>query len=422
MAEEDVLRIKGRELNRLYVLKQVGERKLTQKQAGVLLGLTDRQVRRLVKRLLEEGERGICHRGRGRCSNRRICPKLKRRVLGLYQRFYGGFGPTLAAEKLAERDGVLISKETLRRWLGQQRVSYPRRKRRAYRSWRQRRGHCGELVQMDGSHHDWLEERAAGCVLMGYVDDATGRVYARFYDYEGVYPAMDSFRRYIVRYGVPQAVYADRHSTYQSPAKGRLEQELEGKRPMSQFERCLDEIGVQLIPAYSPQAKGRIERLFGTFQDRLVKEMRLEGIASLEGANRFLEGYLPIYNRRFSVAAAKSLDLHRPPCGKRELDRIFCLKVERAVRNDWTVAYKGKRYQIKEKIGVQKITVEEGLDGSIQLSYRGKRFGYQEILARPTLPSPPKGSRPRPPRPSADHPWRDFEFGKNQKKELIQTR
>jgi transposase len=421
MAGEDVLMIRGKELKRLHVLKQVIERRLTQREAGEHLGLTDRQIRRLLRRLIEEGEKGLCHRGRGRPSNRRTAVRLKEKILRLYEHRYRGFGPTLASEKLLEREAIAISKESLRSWLKQRGLAYPRRKRRVYRRWRPRRDQRGELVQMDGSHHDWLEGRGPECVLMGYIDDASGEVYSCFYAYEGIYPAMDSFRRYILRYGVPLSVYVDRHSTYQAPSKGRLEEQIEGQRPMSHFERSLYELGVRVIPAYSPQAKGRIERLFGTFQDRLIKEMRLGAIQTMEQANNFLESYLPIYNRRFGVLPAKPADLHRPAPGQKELDRIFCLKIERRVRNDWTVAYQGKLYQIEEKILAQKITVEERLDGSLHLSYRGKSLRYKPILTQAPVPSP-KRLGAKPPKPLADHPWRSFEFGKNQKRELVQTR
>jgi hypothetical protein len=276
---------------------------------------------------------------------------------------------------------------------------------------------------MDGSHHDWLEGRGPECVLMAYIDDATSRAYARFYTYEGTAPAMDSFWEYLKRYGVPLTVYSDKHSTYRSGANPTLEEQLEGREPMSQFERALSELGVKLLHAHSPQAKGRVERLFGTFQDRLIKEMRLEGIKTIEEANRFLESYLPIYNKRFSVPAAKEGDLHRSMPSPRELERILCIRTERSLRRDFTLAHRGKLYPVEENLSAKKIWVEERLDGSVNLTYQGRALRYQLIQSRPIKPREPE--KPRKPRravsPSVDHPWRNFEFGRRKRQELILT-
>ena len=215
------------------------------------------------------------------------------------------------------------------------------------------------MVQMDGSHHDWFEGRGPKCVLMGYIDDATGSVYGRFYDYEGTMPAMDSFKRYIKRYGIPQSVYLDKHTTYKSTAKQSIEDELEDIKPMSQFERSLSELEVTVIHANSPQAKGRIERQFRTLQDRLVKEMRLAGVKSVDQANEFLIIYLPKHNIKFKVKAVSEVDLHRPALFTRELNKIFCIREERTLQNDFTIAYNGKLYQIKDAVKTRKVTVEE---------------------------------------------------------------
>ncbi len=238
-------------------------------------------------------------------------------------------GPTLAAEKLAERHGLPLRDETLRRWLLAKGVTHFRRRKRPHRAWRARKAHVGELVQLDGSHHDWFEGRGPRCVLMAYIDDASSRVFARFYDHEGTIPAMDSFQHYVQRHGLPLALYADKHTTYQSPAEPTVAEQLAGTEPQSQFGRALTELGVELIAAPSPQAKGRVERLFATFQDRLVKELRLAGIATLAAANQFLEHYRPVYNRRFAVPPAQAADLHRPAPSARALDGSLCLKTMR---------------------------------------------------------------------------------------------
>ena len=312
MVREDRVIMSVKELRRVHVIRQTMEKKLTQVKAGTLLGLTPRHIRRLLERVAQAGDQGLAHRGRGKPSNRRIPEPVKAKALRLYAQRYGDFGPTLAAEKLAERHGITLSAETLRGWLRDTGIDHFTRRKRPHRAWRERKAHVGELVQLDGSHHDWFEGRGPRCVLMAYIDDASSRVYARFYAYEGTIPAMDSFQRYVQQYGIPLAIYADKHTTYQSPASPTVEEQLAGVKPTSQFGRALGELGVELIPAHSPQAKGRVERLFHTFQDRVIKEMRLADVSTLEAANRFLEGYLPIYNRRFAVQPAQAADLHRP--------------------------------------------------------------------------------------------------------------
>jgi hypothetical protein len=253
------------ELRRVYLVKQAMERVITQKRAAELLELSCRQTKRLVKRVKEEGEGGIIHRLRGRKGNRRIAEGVRVRVMRVYYEKYRGFGPTFASEKLLEHEGLAVDHETLRRWLREEGKWKWQRKGRKHRQWRQRKEQRGEMVQVDGSHHDWLEGRGPQLVLMGYVDDATGEVWARFYEYEGTMPALDSFMRYVRRYGVPQRIYLDKHTTYRSPKTQSIEEQLRGEEPMSQFERAMKELGVVVIHAHSPQAKGRIERVFGTF-------------------------------------------------------------------------------------------------------------------------------------------------------------
>ncbi|MGH7410611.1 MAG: ISNCY family transposase, partial [Candidatus Methylomirabilis sp.] len=363
---------------------------------------------RLIQRVRREGDRGIAHRGRGKPSNRRIAEGVKAKVLQLYEKRYGDFGPTLAAEKLAERHGIAISDETVRLWLRERGIDHFKRRKRPHRAWRARKAHVGELIQLDGSHHDWLEGRGPHGVLMAYIDDASSRVFARFYEYEGTIPAMDSFGRYVTRYGIPLAVYADKHTTYRSPVEPTMEEQLTGAAPTSQFGRALGELGVELIPAHSPQAKGRIERLFGTFQDRLIKEMRLAGISTLEEANRFVEAYLPIYNQRFGVKPVQPADLHRPLWAGCALDGILCVKTPRVLRNDFTVAYEGALYQIEENLRAKRVMVEERVDGSKWITYHGRTLRYHAIAARPVRSTETKEVHQlqRRVKPTSDHPWR----------------
>lgn len=408
MVREDRVIMSVKELGRVSVIRQTMEKQLTQVKAGALLGLTPRHIRRLIARVAQAGAQGLAHRGRGKPSNRRLPEKLKTKALKLYEKQYGDFGPTLAAEKLAEHQGITLSDETLRGWLLAKGVTHFRRRKRPHRAWRERKAQVGELVQLDGSHHDWLEGRGPRCVLMAYMDDASSRVFARFYEYEGTIPAMDSFHRYIRQYGIPLAIYADKHTTYQSPSPPTVDDQLAGVKPTSQFGRALGELGVALIPAHSPQAKGRVERLFKTFQDRVIKEMRLAEVSTLETANRFLEGYLPIYNRRFGVRPAQAADLHRPRPAHRELDRSLCLKTTRCLRRDWTVAHHGQLYQVRTNVRATHVMVEERVDGTMRITHHGRPLDYHAIPARPErVAEPPKDQVPRRPvTPRPDHPWR----------------
>jgi hypothetical protein len=412
MAGEDIIMATPEELRRLHVVQRVLEGGLKQVEAAEILSLSCRHIRRVVKRVFGEGERGIVHRLRGRFSNRKIPEPLRDKVIKLYRRTYQGFGPTLASEKLLERDGVRISDETLRNWLIETGDWKRVRKGKKHRQWRERKGHRGEMVQMDGSHHSWFEDRGDPCVLMGYIDDATGDTFGRFYDHEGTMPAMDSFKRYIRKRGLPLKVYLDKHSTYKSTAKATIEEQLEGVEPLSEFERALKELGVEVSHAHSPQAKGRIERLFRTFQDRVIKEMRLRGIKTIEKGNQFLEQYLPLYNKRFSVCPREKDDVHRPLPRGIDLDAILCMKTERTLRNDFTVAHNHKLYQIEEATKASKVIVQDRMDGSMRVTYQGRALRFREITERPLKENkqPTVTRRRKTYIPPADHPWRRFKI------------
>ncbi|HME43453.1 MAG TPA: ISNCY family transposase [Syntrophorhabdales bacterium] len=402
MAEGDIVMVRQRELKRLHVIRKVMEGTLTQRDAAGLMSLSERQIRRIVARIREEGDEGIRHRSRGRPSKRKL--PFKERIVQLYRSTYPDFGPTLFTEKLEEREGIVISRETVRTWLMEEGEWKKHRKHKAHRQWRQRKDCYGEMLQMDGSHHDWFEGRGPHCVLMAYSDDATGRAYGRFYDYEGTIPAMDSFTRYITKHGVPMSVYLDKHTTYKSWARRDEFQEIE---PVSQFGRALKELGVRMLHAHSPQAKGRIERLFQTLQDRLVKEMRLRNVSTIPEANRFLASYLPVYNRRFSVPPKKNEDLHRMVKDV-DLDTILCIKTERTLKNDHTIQYNGTLYQIQDRIHAKKVMVEELIDGCMRIRHKGVPLSFHEIVKRPAAPEKErpfiaKGKGHRPP---IDHGWR----------------
>ena len=413
MAGEDIIMVRQKELKRLHVIHKVIEGVLSQKEASELISLSDRQIRRIVARIREEGDGGIIHKSRGKPSKRRLPHKLKEKIIDLYRTTYTGFGPTLFTEKLEEREGITISDETVRTWLIEEGEWKKHRKQKPHHQWRARKDYYGEMIQMDGSHHDWFEGRGPKCVFMGYIDDATGRVYGRFYDYEGTIPAMDSFKRYIKKHGIPMSVYLDKHSTYKSPAEPTWEDELNGVEPLSQFGRAMHELGVELIHANSPQAKGRVERLFNTLQDRMVKEMRLKGISTIQEANRFLVYYLPVYNRRFAIEPNTRENLH-VKAGKVDLDTILCIKTQRTVRNDHVIQHDTKLYQIENRMKLEKVVVEDRVDGTMRIRHGKLALSFHEIEKRPE-----KKKKEEPPfklrkthKPSPDHPWRKSMLGK----------
>ncbi|MCK4402067.1 ISNCY family transposase [bacterium] len=412
MAERDIIMASQREIKRLHVIHKILDKELKQVEAVDILGLSDRQIRRVVKTVRIEGDKGITHKSRGKSSNVAIPKKIKDRVIGLYREKYNGFGPLLANEKLSEIDKITIGTQTLRNWLIEEGEWKIRRNHKEHRQWRERKQCFGEMVQMDGSHHDWLEGRGPKLVLMGYIDDAAGKTFGRFYDYEGTMPAMDSFKKYINKNGIPNSVYLDKHTTYKSNGKPTKEDDLNNRKPLSQFERACEELGVDVIHADSPQAKGRIERLFKTFQDRLIKEMRLRGIKTKEEANKFLDEYLPIYDERFSVEPAKKTDLHRTVPEGANLDNVLCRKTVRVLKNDFTISYDNKLYQVENRTRAKKVLVREHIDERISIQYKGETLNHREITKRPKKANDKKNPYEFKIRkaymPPKDHPWRKY--------------
>ncbi|MEK9141878.1 MAG: hypothetical protein AAB308_12575 [Nitrospirota bacterium] len=289
----------------------------------------------------------------------------------------------MAAEQLAERQGMAVNAETLRGWLLANGVPHFQRRKRRHRAGRERRAPVGERIQREGSHHDWLEGRGPRGVRMASIDDASSRVSARFYPYEGTIPARDRCQRYVTRDGIPLAVYADTPTTYRSPAEPTVEAQLAGTKPQSQFGRALTELGVDLIAAHSPQAKGRVERLFTTVHDRRIKERRLAGSATLEDANRFLEGDRPRDNQRVAVTPAQTADLHRPTRPIRELERSVCLKTTRCLRKDFTIGPEKRLYQGHATLRATHVVVEAHVEGTMRLTHQGRSLGFHAIPERP---------------------------------------
>ena len=400
-----------KERRRLELLSCVkdGELKLT--KAAELARVSYRQMKRVWKRYKEQGDAGLVHQGRGRVSNRRRPESVRDAVLARYRERYPDFGPTLACEYLAE-DGWDLHPETLRQWLIKEGLWKRRRKRKKHRQWRERRAQRGELVQMDGSWHDWFEGRRAWASLMVIIDDSNNWTYARFYEAENTVAAMDIFRIYVRRRGLPQALYVDRHSIYRCEREARIDEDLRGNSAETQFARAMRQLQVDLILAKSPQAKGRVERRNSVFQDRLVKALRLEGIDTIEAANVYLDKvFLKALNRKFACQPREPGNLHRRLPAGLLLQDILGLQEPRRVQNNWTVRWRNRFFQIhqqheKLRLPGHDIQIYEALDGKIQLRYREMRLRFLELTGPPPKPAKKKKTQPRSRKPAKNHPWK----------------
>jgi hypothetical protein len=338
------------------------------------------------------------HRSRGQPSGRRTAPAVRERVLLRCAERYPDFGPTLAAEYLRQ-EGLVVDHETLRRWLIGAGGRTVRRRRQRHRQWRERQACFGAMVQLDGSHHDGFEGRRAKCVLRVMVDDATNRVWAQFFEEETTQASYDVFEGGVRRHRLPRRLYVDRDSIYRCEGLGSVAEQLAGKAPQTQFGRAMEQRGVQLILANSPQAKGRVERMNGVLQDRLVKALRLAGIHDLAGANHFLaEAFLPAFNRQFNVVAASPADGHGAV--PRQLDEVLSWEDQRVVQRDWTVAHAGRWYQVDRQhealsLAGRKVIVRVLRDGRVQLVHRGTKLRWRALPARPVRqhPEPVKAAR-----------------------------
>jgi transposase len=389
-----------KERRRLVVLDQVKTGALTLKEGAERMGVCYRQAKRVWKRWREEGEEGLVHRSRGGFSNRRSDPALKSEALRLYDEHYEDFGPTLAAEKLAEKHGVKVNRETLRRWLLGACLWPGKTKARRHRRRRPRREHFGEVVQMDGSHHAWFEDRAPACCLMVMVDDATGRSLVRMAPEETTEAAFRTLRRWIERHGVPAALYVDRKNIYVSDREPTPEEKRAGTGPLTDFGRACWRLGIEIIPARSPQAKGRVERRNGVLQDRLVKELRLRGISDIESANAMVEEFTEHLDARLARPPAATANYHRALPPEEPLEEILCWEAPRRVQNDWTIAYEGRTLQIERQEGLPpagaRVAVRKRLDGSLAILWGGRelRFGDSGGAAIPnkSVTRPPWGA------------------------------
>jgi transposase len=414
-----------RELRRAGVLARVAAETLTMTSAAALMDVSYRQAKRLYRRYRAEGAKGLKHRSAGRRSNRATSTRWRERVLALIREKYSGrvderFGPTLAAEHLASEDGIPVDHETLRRWMLAAGLWSRARKRSPHRRRRERKAHFGELVQLDGSFHPWFEERGAPSCLLTLVDDATGRTLGRFGAQETIWAAVGVLRAWMERYGIPRALYTDWKNVY--VRRPNQEERATGAEPLTQFGRMCATLGITIIPASSPQAKGRIERNHGTHQDRLVKKLRRKGIADVESANAFLEAqYWADHNRRFAQAPQSAEDFHLAIARGMQLNKVFRLEERRTVSNDWVVRYDNRLFQLERQSGRpparSTVLVYEAIDGQIEIRYRDCTMRWTEVLPQVhTEAVVPQTSRVttqrrgavriRPRIPCGDHPWR----------------
>lgn len=410
------LTMSHKEVDRYAIIKKLINKEINGTRAAELLKLSVRQVKRLKRRVKDNGPKALIHASRGRNSNRSIPVEEKEKIIKLLHKHYGDFKPGFAAEKLNERHNIKRDPKTIRQIMINEELWKPKRKKqREYRSWRQRKACFGEMEQFDGSYHHWFEGRGPYCCLLASIDDATGiPTKAKFAKNEGVFPVFDFWREYLKEHGKPYAIYLDKFSTYKMTQKVAKE----NHDTKTQFERAMRELSIEPISAHSCQAKGRIERLFETFQDRLVKEMRLANISTIKQGNIFLEKvFLPQYRLKYAVEPRSKANLHKPLTKKEQdsLDAVFSKQYTRVIRNDFTISFNKQWCQLSKEQPVticKKDTViaEERLDGTAHFRLRGKYLNYKVLPERPKKIDAPwviAASKKSVYVPPANHPWRE---------------
>jgi len=377
-----------KEIKQYDIIKKLINKDINGTDASKLLNLTVRHIRRLKKKVKEKGIKGLIHGNRGKSSNRQI-PKVERQeIIKLLHQHYYDFGPLLATEKLIERHDIKKDKGTIRSIMIAERLWKPKQKKKEkHREWRQRKANYGEMLQYDGSYEYWFEDRNEKCCLLASIDDATGKVWAKFDEHEGVKPTFNFWREYIQKNGKPYSIYVDRFSTYSMNHKIAKE----NPDTLTQFERAMKDLNIAVIHAHSPQAKGRVENLFKTLQDRLIKELRLANISGPRKANGFLVSYfLPKFNAKFNVESKTKANLHKKLI-KSEINKLnstFSSQYERVVKNDFTISHKKQYFQLLKEQPVtickqDRIVVEERLNNSIRFRFRGKYLNYKLLPEKP---------------------------------------
>jgi hypothetical protein len=412
-----------KEANRYDIIRKAIKKEIKVIEAAQILSLTTRQILRLKNKVKEAGLRGLIHAGRGNPSKRKIPNKERERIKTLLHKHYPDFGPTFAAEKLDEVHKIKRDPKTIRAIMMEEQLWKPKlKKKQEYHSWRQRRPAFGELEQYDGSYEYWFEDRGPKCCLLASIDDATGKItHAKFDNHEGVEPTFNFWQEYLEINGKPHEIYVDKFSTYS------MNHKLAKENPdtLTQFQRAMQQLNVGIIKANSSQAKGRVEKLFKTLQDRLIKELRLNKISTMSKANEFLtKTFIPKFNAKFSVIPRSEADWHKK-LTKKEHDAfpsVFSRQCERTIRNDYTLSYKNIWYQLEETQSVSifrkdVVTVEERLDGTTFFRLKGKYLNYKQLPEKPKKLSskyvPWVLVKPLPVKPAVNHPWRKTQYFNN---------
>jgi transposase len=365
-----VVLMSKRELNRIDVLARLDGRRLTASAAADLMRVTVRQTHRLLKRYRDGGAPAIANRRRGRPSNNRLSDVVRDHAIALVREFYADFGPTLAAEKLGERHDLRVSRETLRGWMQRAGIWLPRAERRRIQQPRHRREYLGELIQIDGSDHRWFEDRAAACTLLVFIDDATSRLM------ELRFVPSETLKSYLQHHGKPVAFYSDKHSIFRVSREDAASGD-----GMTQFGRALSELNIEILCANTSQAKGRVERAHHTLQDRLVKELRLAGISTIEAANAFLPAFVQTYNARFAKPPASERDLHRPIAGTNDLDDILCWREQRSVSRQLVINYNRMKFMLRPNktsaaLAGKVVDIYDFPDGRLEIRWKGLPLSY----------------------------------------------
>jgi transposase len=412
----ETLSMSKKEIDQISILESLKEKRIKQRQAALMLNLSIRQVKRKLKRYRLFGTKGLIHGNRGRPGNRKLDLDLVLKALSLIKNHYPDFTPTFASEKLEEIHGLIINRETLRIKMTEAGLWLPKQKRTTHRDWRERKAHLGELVQFDGSPHKWFEDRAQSCTLLAFIDDASSKIlWLEFVYEEATVPIMKATKSYLEKLGRPLELYVDRGKVF------KVNLNNSDNEKITQYRRSLNELGINVIYARSPEAKGRVERLFGTLQDRLVKELRLAGISTMEEANQFVQNiYLSKHNQRFAVGPREKQDFHRTVKGF-DLNEIFTKREERTLTNDFTITYHHMWYQLVKKqptlvFPKDTITVLQYLNGNIRFKLRSV-FLNLEPIHKPAERNKPiviKGIK-KPWIPPIDHPWRRYQTNHQQK-------
>ena len=425
MERQDILQMSVKEIDKLKVIQNVLQKRLKQRQEARQLDLSTRQVIRLCKRVRREGNRGIVHRLRGQPSHHQLKAGLWEEALDKVNNLYPDFGPSFANEKLKKIHGIHLSTRTLRQGMIGLGLWRSRKHKVKHRAWRERRACVGELVQLDGSDHDWFEGRGPRCVLLIYIDDATSRIlYGEFIPVEDTQNLLRATRSYLLLHGRPVTFYVDKDSIYTINRQATRDEELRDEQPRTQFTRAMKEMGVEVLCAHSPQAKGRVERGFDTHQDRLVKELRLAGISTMGEANPFLQKiYIPDHNARCAVEPGNTTDAHRPLLASRKLDETLSIRLERDVANDFTLRCHNRFFQILKDQPVRvrpknTVLIEIRLDGSTHLRFKERYLNFKIMAKRPYTPAYAHKKtlhvafKTKPYRPPSSHPWKDDSFAK----------